>query len=528
MSVRIVRMLLGAGLVVGLFAGTIGAATAGPPGGTNCAYFPWAPNGVEIEDPDTGAISGPYYGSITVQNLEDENALIVALPLDEPCSTANLGGYYGFQLGPYASRTLPIAWLNLIPEGSGGGVILTSRMVGDTDEKVLISANVRQTSPTVVTPNDEANASHITISGYTGLSAVGLDDHVYLPIVQTNNNWNTLIRATNFHATDSTIINVELFAAGSGDTLVSHFIITDAGNTSTFDLRDLGVPVGWVGTAEITANVPIGAVAERIKVETNMLLMNPARTTAQASDFNRAALIFRDWNHWNTGVSVANLTGVQNEVSIYFYDIDGNQVHEDQVTLAPMGMDFFYLPAGDGSPFVGSAMVVGTELFHGAVDEVKYLGDEGDTGHAMSYTLDYRIAQEGYALAVPLFRKQDLLANPRTADNSGIQIFNPTLKTAEVEVQFYTAGGNPVADPIEITLETMKSATVYALDYPDLPDGFRGSAIVENIVQDDGGLVAGIVAVTNLVNYDVQYDGSASFNTTMFNPPVLAVAAGVE
>jgi hypothetical protein len=509
------RLMLVIGLVVGLFAGAFLTASAGPPAGPDCLFFPWVPNGVEIEDPDTAEVSGPYYGALRIQNLENEQISVFVMPFDH-CDTANPGGYY--QMGIAANAAIAFGMNEFIPEGTGGGLAVVGRLASDNSQPARIAGVQRQSSPTPLSSSIFSINTHETVSGYTALSEVGVAGQVYLPIVQTNNNWNTLVRATNFDRFNNANIHITLREAATGVILGPFFHLTGPGETATFDLRALGVPADWVGSATVTGGLPIGAVAERIKVETSMLLMNVSRSDDQVEAQNSAALIFRNWHHWNTGVSIANMAGVPNDINITFHDLDGDIVHNEAITIPANGMDFVYLPAGDESPFVGSAIIEGTEPFHGAVDEVKYFGEDGDTGHAMSYTTDYRVASEGEALALPIVWKPSPSA-PTIGETTGIQIFNPTNDSAEVEVMFYDAltGDPALASPIQITIPGLHGETVYILDVEDLPTNFRGTAVVTNTVTGAIG-DPGIVAVSNLVNYDVQFDGSSSFNLTQFIP----------
>lgn len=514
---RFLRYLILTGLILSLFGGLPERASAGPPAGPNCLFYPWVPNGVEIEDPDTSEVSGPYYGAVRVQNLENEPISIFVMPYDH-CDTASPGGYFQISIAANAAVAFGPNVLGTIPEGTGGGLAMVGRMSSDVQQPARIAGVQRQSAPTALSSSLFTIPAHETVSGYTALSTVGVAGQVYLPIAQTNSNWNTIIRATNFASAGNANIHVTLREADTGDILGPFFQLTGPGDTASFDLRALGVPAGWVGSATVTGGLPIGAVAERIKVETNMLLMNVSRSDDQATNSTFAPLIFRNWFNWNTGISLSNRSGFDNDVTITFYDMDGDVVHIENISIPGNGMDFVYLPAGDGSPFVGSAIIEGTELFHGVVDEVKYFGEDGDTGHAMSYTTDYRVASEGEALALPLAWNPSPSA-PTIGETTGIQIFNPTIDSAEVEVMFYDhlTGAPALAAPLELTIPGLNSETVYALDIPGLPTNFRGTAIVTNI--DTGGVdTPGIVAVSNLVNYDVQFDGSSSFNLTRFIP----------
>jgi hypothetical protein len=530
MMTRLLRLSLATVLMISLSAGVIAGPTVTATDHHTCIFFPWVPNGIEIDDPVTGETAGPFYSQITIQNLEPEPISAFLMP-HQDCNTANPGGYYQVVLQAMQTVTLDpgnIASLS-IPAGEAGPLVVTARTTGDNTKTTRIAAIQRQVSPIKTLDVGRSTQNHVTTSGYTGLTEFeGIGDTLFLPIAQTNNNWNTLIRVSNFDPAFGTQIDLTLHPAGGGAPLGPFSNPAFQGDTVTFDLLDLGVPPEWVGSAEITSDPErqIGAVAERIKVETNMLLMNTSRSAEQpVSSSGFAPLIFRDWNFWNTGVSIGNSSDDPNDVTITFYDIDGVEVFNDSTTIAPKGMEFFYLPAGDGEPFLGSAIVQGSQPLYGAVDEVKYFGDDGDTGHAMSYMLNPgRSAREGDALAFPFYARGN--AQTGSHDTSGIQIWNIGGGAAEVEVMFYEWNGTPaLAQPDSFVLEPWESRTLYSLDYEELPVnvgaiGFYGSAVVRNVHPGLPG-ESGLIGVMNLVNYDVQYDGSATYNHTVFSELVI-------
>jgi hypothetical protein len=244
------RLMLVAGLVAGLLAGALATASAGPPAGPDCLFFPWVPNGVEIEDPDTSEVSGPYYGALRIQNLENEQISVYVMPFDH-CDTANPGVYY--QMGISANAAIAFGVNEFIPEGTGGGLAIVGRLASDSSQPARIAGVQRQSSPTPLSSSIFSINTHETVSGYSALSEVGVAGQVYLPIVQTNNNWNTLVRATNFDRFNNANIHITLREAASGDILGPFFHLTGPGETATFDLRALNavdlIAVYWAGDA---------------------------------------------------------------------------------------------------------------------------------------------------------------------------------------------------------------------------------------------------------------------------------------
>ncbi len=513
------RFLLTFLLVAGLFGVMPRSAAATPFDGATEIHFPWVPFGSIIEDPRGFPDSGPYFGHISIQNLEDAEIIVFVILvraygegilMEEPIN-----------FGPHESTTVIPEQMFVLPGVEGSAITLKAFIPAMGMEPAKIGAVMRTVSPVQSSPASETSSAQITVSGYTGLSEYGLGSPLTLPVAQTNSNWNTLIRVTNFQEVASHEIAVTLFPAGGGLALGPYIQNAPPGQTRTFDLLDLGVPEDWVGSAYITSDGPIAAIAERVKNETNMLIINPSRAPMQSSDTQVAGLVFRDWNFWNTGIAIQNLEAHPNEITIEFFEADGTLAHSETLVLPALRMNFVYLPAsppGEEEPFVGSALLSGDHPFHAVIDEVKYFGDDPDTGHAMSYTADYQSATAGQSLSLPLFHK----GNPGTGggDTSGIQIFGLEGE-AQVEIEFFDEMGNSMPGAvIETTISQGEGFTAYSMFMHELPDGFTGSAVVRNVSLYDGPTTR-IVAVSNLVNYDVEYDGSTSFNMMRFwiDPP---------
>jgi hypothetical protein len=520
MTASVFRPLFAVSLLLGFMAFLLPGGAARAANHESCLYFPWIPNGVEIHDLVTDQVAGPFVGAMMIQNMEDESISIFIMPYDD-CDTANPGIYFQELLGPGEVKTYHADHTGWIDSGTGGAHVVTARFQNDPTKSARIAGTQRQVSPSSLSAVGETTHNHVTTSGYTALDDQGVHGGVSLPIVQTNSNWNTIIRAANFDTQDNANIHIVLYEAGTGDMLGPFFQLTGPGETATFDLQDLEIPDGWIGRAEVIGGLPIGAVAERIKVETNMLLINTSRHNhgyaGQGVLF--APLVFRDWNFWNTGISIANDSNSPNDITATFYDLDGNEVFSEDKTLPPNGMDYSYLPAGDGEPFIGFAVVTAADQIFGAVDEVKYFGDDPDTGHAMSYMMERTTAREGDALTFPHFAK----GNPDDAsgDTSGIQLFNVGNGAAEIEIMIYGRDGTPaLAAPESFVLEGLSGKTVYSLDFEELPANFTGYAVIRNLWP---GLLgeSGIVAVSNLVNYTVQYDGSTTYNQRRYSEMII-------
>jgi hypothetical protein len=76
--------------------------------------------------------------------------------------------------------------------------------------------------------------------------------------------------------------------------------------------------------------------------------------------FNFAPLIYREYNGWNTGIVVQNLSSVYNAlVKVYFIDNSGDIIDTIVDWICPRGSQTFYLPAINNLPgmYVGQARV---------------------------------------------------------------------------------------------------------------------------------------------------------------------------
>jgi len=357
-----------------------------------------------------------------------------------------------------------------------------------------------------------------------------------IPIVQTNNNWNTAIVITNISDQNNSV-NATYYAAGgqgfagpsvallSGQTL-------GPGESIVVDLReDAGFPDEEVGSVWVDATRAVVATAFRHKPSTDMMLTTvaqPRTDDVEASPTLKfGPLVFRDYNGWNTGINIANLSSTTNRVTVTYYNYAGNVVASDTVTIPARAMEYVYTPAtgnfGIGENQITSARIEGTAPLAAAIDEVKYLEGQGQW-HAMSYAASRAQVAGGILefgdrvlfesmLGLPLVQK----GNPSSGfgDTSGINLFNPSGDAVTAAVQFVDSAGVPVAPtvgaddseaPLSLQIPAGAGATLYTLDLSEMPVGFQGAAVVG--VVGDGELVG----VSNNVNYEVAGDGSAVFN----------------
>ncbi len=256
-----------------------------------------------------------------------------------------------------------------------------------------------------------------------------------------------------------------------------------------------------------------------------------------------APLVLKNYNGWNMGFNVANISEFTNNVQIQLIGPTGDVVGGDSLTIPAKAMEYWYVPAtqdlGLDSGFVGAAILTSYLPFHAAIDEVKYTGQGQDVGQAMSYIAtdagasaewcshadpgsnncealnQYDILHptgNGPELAIPLIQKGD--PNTGMGDVSGINLFNASPdQPSTVHIWFQMESGAAAAPtlsaPYELQISGHGTATVYTMDstFSEMSQNFQGSALIYPI--EGAGAV---FAVSNNVNYAVQHDGSAVYN----------------
>ncbi len=548
-------------------------------------YFPWVPNNDEING------TGPWHGSITVQNIDVEldNMGVrfwvfdsqtinqIALNNDGEGEEYSLGDALEdpdvprFDLDANASVTLNAGILGLPEPGSAVAIYAIYKdalgpEAGFDQRAPPIAGVQKQASPQ---PISDANTSgaHLSIDGYSAIpfpdvawgsqsdfcyalndgvnscdgaglhgEAGGFDGHSYLPIVQTNTGWNTEIYLSNldFTAVSSAQVNItstpsdQQSAYSRNDNRAVESMNIPPGGTVVVDARAL-VGEEWVGSAQITSTVGIGAVAMRSRPDADMLMINPSAPSLQATTSDAvppldgivaeastgsyrqyAPLVFREYYGWNTGISFVNLSEERNRVSVSFLDEHGSLAAVDSRTVPPQGQEFIYIPASANvsnsasAGFAGAAIFQSSEPFHVAIDQVKY-----ETGDAMSYLATAAGAKVGETLSLPLVQKGRA---DGSGDTSGLRVLNPdTSNSVTFELQFFDSAGALVGpthlQPIRTTLGPHSTSTIYTPDLSGMPQNQRSSAVIR--VVDGGGTIVG---VSNNVNYTVAGDGSTAFN----------------
>lgn len=462
--------------------------------GTHSVYFPW------VSHNETIGGHGPWSGDFSVQNLGDQ-----------PCAVlvqVAMGGAWvqRAQLSISARSTRNYS-TNLLGIPQGGAPVRF-------DAFCEVAIALKQTTPRSVTP-PWSDGAHV-VTGYSGLSAVDIAASRatpttlwYLPIVQTNSDWNTYVRVTNLDESGPIDVTVELYptgntlgAAGADVILTRQLQIAESWTIDA--LNEVAIDE-WIGYARVTVTGEAGVIAQRMKPSAFMAITNVAvaadSQTPSGTFRALAPLLFNAYNGWNTGITLANTTDELAFVTIRYYEVDGGLVRQDALTVPARSMSFVYTPGSvpiDG--FVGSAMIVSSVPLVSAVDEVKY-----ETVEALSYMAS---AVPQMDAAIPVVFRENPAAGRH--DNSGISIASfKEDGPLTVNVELLSTSGQLVGDsPYVVEVPPSGNSVVYLPFFDDIPPGTIASA---RLTTTDP---AGFVAMTNDINYAAIGDGSVAFVAT--------------
>jgi hypothetical protein len=454
----------------------------------HAVYFPWVANGEILHG------QGPWYGKLSFQNLSDE-----------PCA-----------ISIFVSR--PGTWTKTaqlsINAGAGRSISANSLAVPSPGAAMRLEAlcpivaSVKTVTPDVLHAPWSDGARIVT--GYTGVSDVDVAGATmnaatgwFLPIVQTNSDWNSLIKVANLDGQDTLNVTTTLYPADDSPGEVTTIRRSVAvGTVATINVLDEVGLAGWVGHAEIRADGTVAALVTRVKPGADLALTNVATAadpTASGGFSVAAPLLFTAYNGWNTGINLANITDLPAEVTITYVEAGGGVVRTDQLTLGPLSMRYIYTPSTVDLPgFVGSALISSSTPVVAAIDEVKY-----ETREAISYIAGSIGQQDA---AVPVVFRED--PNGQRHDNSGINVqnLNPAAsQTIQIDLVSST-GSSLLPAPLELELPPGGNDFVYLPDVAGVSPGTVGSA---RLTTSDP---AGFVALSNNVNYAVIGDGSVVFS----------------
>jgi hypothetical protein len=518
-------------------------------------YYPVVPNDASIGD------TGPWHASMTVQSLEAGSLQVWIMPDGRFDPDQAL---YEFEvLNSFGSKTLTAEEIGL-PDGEVSSVVVVAMFTsvwhqrnnpaGLANQDALgllsrpkVAGSLKMAAGQPMEDGAWTGAGQSIVDGYMAIPMDGvawgalgaacadmqanLNDCVpagdlgsaggvsYLPIAQSNNDWNTLVYVSNVEgaASGASVVNVSLRPTDAAENNASWDgqMPVAPGAVWVIDVAER-VGTEWIGSVEIASDAGVVAIAVRVKARTNMLLLNPSTPARESSGPGAelvAPLVYLDYFGWNTGMSVTNQAGEANNVTLRIYDAAGDLAALESRTIAPNGQWIIYLPGvvdSDDAGWIGAAMLVSNNdlPLHAAVDQVNYVN-----GAAMSYVLGWggaSAAQNRLTIGLPLLQKGNPLSG--LGDMTGIQFFNADPQhSVEFSITLYTRAGGLIPptmlEPISIELEPRTSATLYTVTESEIPVRSVGAVIVR--ITGGGG---SLHAVSNTVNYAVGGDGSLAYN----------------
>jgi len=317
------------------------------------------------------------------------------------------------------------------------------------------------------------------------------------------------------------------------DATICEIFTLAPGETVPFDVNECVGP-SFVGSVWLRTSQPIGVVVDHIGQDILMtdkgLPANNAITNA-GSQVLFGPLIYREFQGWQSSITVQNLSGVRAAtVKVYFYDESGNVITTLVDWICPRGSQTFFLPVINGLPgrFVGAVRVESLTTFTpgGPVQEfvpiagVAHLVRYSDPTaavplEAVSYNLfpepqafDYQLGPGITGLiGIPSVLKNKAGLSTEIA----IQNVNPNPGFTDFAIYLYDANGL-----IDVICEKLGSLNVEYLNVNNwgvLNPGFGGSAVISALftTQDGGfGLTAvAIERVGTLLQFDVPGDESS-------------------
>ncbi|MFQ5596326.1 MAG: hypothetical protein ACE5HA_19455, partial [Anaerolineae bacterium] len=249
-----------------------------------------------------------------------------------------------------------------------------------------------------------------------------------------------------------------------------------------------GIPIGSQGSAWIRASQPLGIIVDN-RGRDLLMSYRAVPSDSAGADFtagafvNYAPLIYREFNGWDTGIQVQNLSSTFTaKVKVTFLDHSGNPITTVADWVCPRGSQTYFLPAINQLPgrYAGAAIVTSQGWFSPggpAVDAPRVSSVVNlinyTTGQAIAYNaLTPQESQGVGAVGIPL-----LLQNRRGITSEvAIQNLNPNPGSTTFRFSIYSPNGI-----IEGFCFTLGRGQIIYFDLADiriLNPGFRGSAVI--------------------------------------------------
>lgn len=391
----------------------------------------------------------------------------------------------------------------------------------------------------VVRKCSDASTSNLPVSSaYSGVSGgmLGAFDPefggyaFYAPLVYANRGgFNTTLY---IHNAGLECTSVELWFKEQDDCLratVCDIVNLAPGETYTYDAGQCVGPE-WQGSAWIRTSEPMAISIDQIGRDALMTYNGvPSQIDytfhnrddalfSLGSQINYGPLIYREFNGWQTGVQVQNLSSVVNaKVKVYFLDNSGDIITTLVDWVCPRGSQTFFLPVINSLPgnFVGQIRVESQDWFSPgdpavpapnivSVAQLMRFGDTGMTSllEAVAYNLftepqvfDWQIGSGygGLQSGVGLIGIPSLLKDLRnTGITTELAIMNAVPKPGFTDFAIYIYDQNGLLDYVCEKLNEKQVEYINLNDWGYINAGFKGSAVIsatfwEHDVFDNGG-----------------------------------------
>jgi hypothetical protein len=271
--------------------------------------------------------------------------------------------------------------------------------------------------------------------------------------------------------------------------------------------------------------------------------INSAGGTAPGLQYGQlfGALVFHDYNGWNSGISVANFAsfgdGGTASVNLTFYDESSRVVGTVGDAIGGESARTFYLPA---LPFTLPPGFKGMVVVQGVPaefsDESGLVAYANHVNYARNHNVSYTFTSDRYLRAPPAndtrpcvgvgrFTGGDVqfLENIQSCQwvqeavkqapggipngpTTGVRIFNPTNAIAQVEVVYFDSAGFEWVDGRTLfNIPAFTQATLFLGTERRLPEVWNGQIYIKSS--------SPVVTVANVVNYGVTgRDESRAYN----------------
>jgi len=395
----------------------------------------------------------------------------------------------------------------------------------------ILAVDVHRTCPGDVTPGVKVTSKYNGIAG----SHLGAYDDVfggfsyYVPLVYADKaGFNTIIYIQNGGLNCSSI---EMWFKAQDDCLRAKICETSTlapGETFQMDASECVGPEFqgsvWIRTSQVMG-IAVDIIGKDVLMtyigepgEINYTFDPSMSTTVNGNQVAFGPLIYSEYQGWDTGIQVQNLSGVvAAKVKVYFLDRSGGIITTLVDWICPRGSQTFFLPVIFDLPgnWVGSMRAESQEWFSpggpnvrppnivGVVTLIKYNdAARTETQEAIAYNLlpehkifDWQLGFAGGGLdsGVGLIAIPSLL---KDLDNTGltseIAIANVVPKPGFTDLVIYFYDQNGLLDYICQKLNEKQVEYIDLQTWGYVNPGFKGSAIIsawfwEHDVFDDTG-----------------------------------------